>query len=59
MLLGSFYPVIMGNLRCTFSLSKSYITLKKLRISKHGTMIYPFFDFNKYLKNIYNTFFDT
>lgn len=52
MLLGFFYPVIMGNLRCTFSLSKSYITLKKLRISKHGTMIYPFFDFNKYLKNI-------
>lgn len=59
MLLGFFYPVIMGNLRCTFSLSKSYITLKKLRISKHGTMIYPFFDFNKYLKNIDNTFFDT
>lgn len=59
MLLGSFYPVIMGNLRCTFSLNKSYITLKKLRISKHGTMSYPFFYFNKYLKNIDNTFFDT
>lgn len=43
MLLGSFYPVIMGNLRCTFSLSKSYITLKKFIISKHGTIIYPFF----------------
>lgn len=59
MLLGSFYPVIMGNLCCTFSLSKSYITLKKLRISKHGTLIYPFFYFNKYLKNTDNTFFDT
>lgn len=58
MLLFFFYPVIMGNLRCTFSLSKSYITLKKLRISKHGTMSYPFFYFNKYLKNLDNTFFD-
>lgn len=58
MLLVFFYPVIMGNLRCTFSLSKSYITLKKLRISKHGTMSYPFFYFNKYLKNLDNTFFD-
>lgn len=52
MFLGFFYSVIMGNFRCIFSLSKFYIIFKKLRILKYGIMIYFFFDFNKYLKNI-------
>lgn len=58
MFLGFFYSVIMGNFRCIFSLSKCYIIFKKLRILKYGIMIYFFFYFNKYLKNIDNIFFD-
>lgn len=58
MFLGFFYLVIMGNFRCIFSLSKCYIIFKKLRILKYGIMIYFFFYFNKYLKNIDNIFFD-
>lgn len=45
MLLGSFYPVIMGNLRCTFSLSKSYITLKKIENFKAWNNDLSFFLF--------------
>lgn len=53
MFLGFFYSVIMGNF-----LSKFYIIFKKLRILKYGILIYFFFYFNKYLKNIDNIFFD-